>query len=558
MMLFRGLANRGYANKFAAIAAMLAVCGYASIAGHHVSTMRALVMVLAYMMAVTIDRASEAMSSLALAAIVICVALPGSTADIGFQLSFVSVIAIVLGMRRFAAWFARRKRLGRLPGEAASRGWTFAEFAVGYLAVSFWAMVGTAPLTAFHFNQFAIVGLVANAAVVPIMVFGATVSGLLAAALSFFSEPAARPVLLIGAKALALGNWLAAWFVRWPLAWERIFTPTIVELAIIYALLIIWLLAPLAIVPPRRASHPAETSSDHDHARFGWRVWCAAALVLALIVDAASWTYDRFLNPDLRVTFLSVGEGDGAVVRFPGSRVMVIDAGGSYGGFDAGERIVAPYLWSQKIMHVDYIVLSHPDLDHFGGLGFIAMNFGPQAFWTNGVESADLSYGRFLEDIAQSKVPVVKVGRTAPIAEIGGVAISSLNGEEGAEASHNNSSMVLRFSFGDASILFTGDIESAGERALIATRPDLHSTVLKVPHHGSATSSTPAFIAAVRPEAAVISDGYLNHFHFPSPVVLGRYRDAGVRVLRTDNDGAVMVDATRRGITIRAQRDRTR
>ena len=118
--------------------------------------------------------------------------------------------------------------------------------------------------------------------------------------------------------------------------------------------------------------------------------------------------------------------------------------------------------------------------------------------------------------------------------------------------------MVLRFSFGDASILFTGDIESAGERALIATRPDLHSTVLKVPHHGSATSSTPAFIAAVRPEAAVISDGYLNHFHFPSPVVLGRYRDAGVRVLRTDNDGAVMVDATRRGITIRAQRDRTR
>ncbi len=120
MMLLPELANRGYANKVAALAAMLAVCAYASIAGHHVSTVRALVMVLAYMLAVMIDRPREAMASLALAAIVICVALPGSTADIGFQLSFASVIAIVLGMRRFAAWFARRKRLGCLRGEPPS------------------------------------------------------------------------------------------------------------------------------------------------------------------------------------------------------------------------------------------------------------------------------------------------------------------------------------------------------------------------------------------------------------------------------------------------------
>jgi len=432
------------------------------------------------------------------------------------------------------------------------------EVAIGYFAVSFWAMVGTAPLTAFHFNQFAIVGLVANAVVVPIMALGATVSGLVAGGLSFFSDPVARAVLLLGANALALGNWLAAWFVEWPLAWERIFTPTIVELAIVYALLMIWLLAPLAVVPDPKVSQAGEVRAEANDARvlarFGWRAWCAAALAIALTIDAAVWTYDRFLNPDLRVTFLSVGEGDGAVVRFPGSRVMIIDGGGSYGGFDAGERIVAPYLWSQKIMHVDYIALSHPDLDHFGGLNFIAMNFGPRAFWTSGVESLDLSYGRFMDDIARAKVPIVKVGRIAPISEIGGVTITSLNGEVGAEATHNNSSMVLRFSFGPASILFTGDIESAGERALLDARRDLRSTVLKVPHHGSATSSTSAFIAAVRPKAAVISDGYLNHFHFPSPAVLNRYVEAGVRVLRTDLDGAVVVDATPDRMAIQTRR----
>jgi competence protein ComEC len=515
---------------------------------------RALVMVLAYMLAVMIDRPREAMASLALAAIVICVALPGSTADIGFQLSFASVIAIVLGMRRFAAWFARRKRLGRLRGEPPSPKWRLLEAPAGYLAVSFWAMAGTAPLTAFHFNQFAIVGIVANAVVVPIMAFGATITGLLAAAISFFSESSARPILLFGASALAVGNWLAASFVDWPLAWFRIFTPTILELTIAYAFLMLWLLAPLAVAAIPKGGDIAGDRANLP--RFNWRARCAIALTMILTIDAGCWTYDRFFNPDLRVTFLSVGEGDGAVVRFPGSRVMVIDAGGSYGGFDAGERIVAPYLWSQKIMHVDYLALSHPDLDHFGGLDFIAMSFAPRTFWTTGVLSLDVSYARFMDDLARAKIPIVQVSETAPLASIGGVGIVSLNGKPDLARTHNNSSMVLRLIFGNASILFTGDIESAGERALLASGGDLRATILKVPHHGSATSSTALFIAAVHPAAAVISDGYLNNFHFPSPAVVERYLAAGSILMRTDLDGAVMVDATPTRMTVRTFRGR--
>ncbi|MGP0083983.1 MAG: DNA internalization-related competence protein ComEC/Rec2 [Steroidobacteraceae bacterium] len=561
MMLLPGLANRGYANKVAALAAMLAVCGYASIAGHHVSTIRALVMVLAYMLAVAIDRSREAIASLALAAIVICVALPGSTADMGFQLSFASVIAIMLGMRRFAAWFARRKRIGMLPGEPSSPRWRFLEAPTGYLAVSFWAMVGTAPLTAYHFNQFAVVGLVANAVVVPIMAFGATISGLVAAALSFLSEPAARPILLFGGHALAAGNWLAAWFVDWPLAWFRIFTPTILELAIAYGLLMIWLLAPLAAAITGKRWRDDRTREDvaNDPAAkpgFGWHARCAIALAIVLIVDAGCWTYDRFFNPDLRVTFLSVGEGDSAVVRFPGSRAMVIDGGSSFGGFDAGERIVAAYLWSQKIMHVDYLALSHPDLDHFGGLDFIAMNFAPRAFWTTGVLSLDVSYAQFMDDLSRAKIPIEQVRETAPVASIGGVAIVSLNGKPDLARTHNNSSMVLRLIFGNASILFSGDIESAGERALLASGGDLRATILKVPHHGSATSSTASFIAAVHPAVVVISDGYLNNFHFPSPAVVERYLEAGSILMRTDLDGAVMVDATPARVTVQTFRDR--
>jgi competence protein ComEC len=133
-------------------------------------------MVLSYALAILFDRAREVTASLALAALVICLALPGSTADIGFQLSFASVLVIVLGMRRYTAWWRWRFGSPHAPRtDAKSYAKVAAEWITGFVAVSFWALLGTAPLTAYHFNQFSIVGLVANAVVVPIMGFGAVV-----------------------------------------------------------------------------------------------------------------------------------------------------------------------------------------------------------------------------------------------------------------------------------------------------------------------------------------------------------------------------------------------
>ncbi|MGH7813912.1 MAG: DNA internalization-related competence protein ComEC/Rec2 [Candidatus Binataceae bacterium] len=547
MMLMPGLANRGYGNKAAAIAASIAACAYAAIAGHHVSTERALVMVLAYTFAIAIDRAREALAAMALAAIVICLAMPGSTADIGFQLSFASVIAIALGMRRFTAYFAWRKRWRGLPAKKTRLRWTLAEVPAGFVAVSFWAMIGTAPLTAFHFNQLAIVGVVANAVVVPIMGFGATICGLAAAASSFISNPAARAILSLGGTCIATANSLAEYFLHWPMAWMRTFTPTPIELVLVYGLLLVWLTAPLAatrhpvMLKPLARDVRKWDAAAADRALPGWRTLCAGALGVLLAADAAMWMQDRYFNPDLRVTFLSVGEGDAAVIRFPGSRVMLIDAGAAYPGFDSGERIVAPYLWSQKIMRVDFLVLSHPDADHFGGFKFIAGNFHPRSFWTTGERSPDESYAALMEALARDGVPVLRLNGDLPMNEIGGVAIASLN-HPAPGASNNNGSLVMRLDFGRESYLFTGDIEAPAEHAMIAQGADLRAAVLKVPHHGSATSSTAAFIATVHPALAIISDGWLNRFHFPAPGVLDRYRAAGTELMRTDLDGAVTVD----------------
>jgi competence protein ComEC len=542
----------GYANKLAAAASALAATAYAAIAGGHVSTIRALIMVLAYAIAMLIDRSRELLSSLALAALIICFALPGSTADIGFQLSFASVVVILVGMRRFTSWWRSRVRIST-GGAGEPLRHVIAEAVAGYVAVSFWALVGTAPLTAFHFNQFSLVGLIANAVVVPIMGFGAVICGLAAAALSFVSPTGARPILLLAGSLAGAGNWLAGWFEGWPLAWTRSFTPTIIEIAIAYGSISLWCARPLATALIRAASKRELRLREYNR----WRSVAAAVLVVALVLDAGWWTFQRFFYPDLRVTFLAVGEGDAAVVRFPGGHVMLIDGGGSFGGtFDPGERIVAPFLWANKIMHVDYVAVSHPDRDHFGGLIFLVRNFRPTEFWTSGSGSPDDSYQSLLETVRQAHANSVVCGTASPPRMIGGVAVRCLwPASNSDETKENNQSMVLRLTYRGAAILFTGDIEAKGERELIATGADLRAAILKVPHHGSKTSSSAELLAAVHPQVAVISLGYHNRFHFPASAVVERYRKAGARVLMTGESGQVRAEVGRRGTEIETYRD---
>ncbi|HZO83188.1 MAG TPA: ComEC/Rec2 family competence protein [Candidatus Binataceae bacterium] len=559
MSLVSSLCALGYANKLAAACAALAVMAYAAIAGHHVSTTRALVMVLAYTLAVVTDRAREVMASLALAAIVICLAMPGSSGDIGFQLSFVSVIAIVLGMRRFTAWWRLRLERRDVIAGPPSRAMRMAAVVGGYVAVSFWALLGVAPLTAYHFNQFSAVGVVANAVVVPVMALGGVVCGLAGCLVGLVAPTLGVPVLRMAGWALWLGTALAGWFVEWPAAYFRTFTPTLLEIAIAYGWLLLWLSRPFvwpegAAAPAGQPRPAAVGSAVRLCPPARWRIAALALLAVATAADAGWWSGARWFDQGLRVTFLSVGEGDAAVVRFGGGRVMLIDAGGAWpDGFDFGERVVARYLWTKKIMHVDYLVVSHPDLDHFGGMAFVARNFSPAEFWTSGAISTDAAYRALMAQIAAEDIPVRIVNSAMPPVRIAGATVRCLNPQPGEVASSNNLSMVLRIAQRGRSVMFTGDLEAEGERTLLAHVPEseLASTVLKAPHHGSRTSSSAPFVEAVHPRVTVVSLGYRNRFHFPAPEVVERYRESGALVLRTDMDGAVSIEFAPDSIGVR-------
>jgi competence protein ComEC len=504
--------------KLAGALSIIPVLLYAGIAGSNVATVRAVLMIAVFVAAMVVDRERHLIVSLAAAAIVILLTSPGSSVDISFQLSFVAVLGLVLAMERFWPWWRKweEAHLLRLRGWRGRLGRSAAVYAV----VSLSALAATTPLTALHFNQVSFVAVLANALVVPLLGSLAVALGLLGALLFLVSETLAWLCLRLAGPVVQLGLWLVQFFAAWPYAAVRVVTPTLLEVAVIYAVL-------LAFV---RLSGRAR------------RVFLIIPAAIAL-ADGTWWYVNRYYHREMRLTFLSVGLGDAAVVELPGAEVMVIDGGGLGGeAFDVGERIVAPFLWSRKIAHVDYIVLSHPDRDHYGGLAFVAAQFSPREFWSNGASSDSEGFARLERRLRDGGVSRQVLLRGA-VRRIGSVEVhvhSPSSQRDGLR--DNDQSLVLSLGFGGTHVLFTGDIEAPGEEDLVASSDgQLASAVLKVPHHGSQTSSSARFLDAVAPQFAIVSAGFENRFGFPHPEVLRRYDARDCTLARTDLDGAVTV-----------------
>ena len=507
--------------KLAVALSVAPVLAYAAIAGGNVATVRAVIMVLVFLGAVLVDRERDLLVSLATAAVLILLSAPGSTADISFQLSFAAVLGLTIGLERFWPWWQawEERRLLRLRG-GRMRLWRMVALSA---AVTVSALAATMPLTAYHFNQLSLVAPLANAVVVPILGSAAVGLGLLAALLWPLSAGAASVLTWTAGWCVALGVRLVEGLAALPAAAVRVVTPTGLELALVYGTL----LGAVRLRGRRRSA-------------------TLAVLAALAVADGTAWWWDRYHRADLRITFLSVGHGDSAVIEFPGSAVMVLDGGGSGdGSFDPGVRVIAPFLWSRKIARVDHLVLSHPQADHFGGLGFLATQFAPHEFWSNGAQPEATRYRAFLHDVTRAGLQQYRL-RRGDHRRIGPVEIDTLWPDSvlpdagPSVANINDQSLVLRFTYAGTRVLFAGDIGTRPEKALVTCCGDaLRADVLKVPHHGSDTSSTPAFLDAVAPRTAVVSSGTQDRFHLPRPAVLARYAARRCRVWRTERDGAV-------------------
>jgi competence protein ComEC len=265
--------------------------------------------------------------------------------------------------------------------------------------------------------------------------------------------------------------------------------------------------------------------------------------LLAIFVSLQVYGYYAvFQGQELAVIFLDVGQGDAAIVRFPQGKVMVIDGGGSPdGSFDPGERIVAPYLWKMKNKAIDFLVSTHHHPDHLQGLLFLLDNFKIGEVWHNGERAEDDSLAERFLSAAGERLQRMGQGRV-PL-KVNGVQVEFLHPPLGRQEASifwgNDASLVLRLTFGEVSFLFCGDVEAAAEEEIRRANPNLQSTVIKVPHHGSKTSSTPEFVESVRPKYAVFTVKAGGRHRLPHPIVFKRYEDMGVKTFLSDRDGAV-------------------
>lgn len=527
----------------AAVLGAVAVVAYAAVCGGGVSVWRSEMMALAAMAALWRGRPGDDLRALGGSAIVLALAMPGVGEEAGFQLSYLAVTALVMDARRRRA--ARREAAA--PG-AAVRGDEPASWSgqglhllleAARLTLVCWVV--TSPVVAHHFQRISLVAPLANLLAAP-LVSAIVVSGIGGLVLLPVTPAGGDLAVRFGSFLSDLVVKVSVWCAALPMAATT--TPAL-GAALTTAMTGFAL---VLLLPPWR-----------------WKRRAAVALfgVAALLVVQA--THDRWRSDRLDVWFASVGQGDAAIVRMPGGKVWVIDEGPP----GRGRMVVAPLLRRAWIGRVDVMVASHVQSDHAGALAEILEDFDVGEVWLPD-GPCDVDAGRaIVRAAAERGVPVRRVSRAGvaggggspaaaepqaetpagsePVADAQGHEVPA-DAEPGVEVlwpppnaaacNDNDQSLVMAVAFAGRRVLFTGDIEAAAE-ARVSVDADVSADVLKVPHHGSRTSSTEGFLASVAPGLAVASLGLDNQFRFPAPDVVARYAAHSIRLLRTDRHGAV-------------------
>jgi competence protein ComEC len=379
--------------------------------------------------------------------------------------------------------------------------------------VSAAAQLAVLPIGLAHFNQLSTIGVLANLAVVPlagvVTVLGlfAVVAGFASATLSGWLFAAAWPVLLSLRGVVAVVAAVPGAVVHGPAPGPTAITCYVAALALG---LMAWRLRATRPRPARRL----------------------AVVTVALAVAsglATLWPALRPADGRLRLTVLDVGQGDAIVVEGPDRQTLLVDAGtgGPY-RLDTGERVVAPFLWNRGVFRLAAAVVTHADADHAGGMAAVRERFTVRERWEGAVGSGSLHLGAAM---------------VTPLAT--------------AAAGRNDAARVLRVDFGLFSVLLASDLETRGEHALTTAGAPLGAIALKVPHHGSRTSSGEVLLAAVRPSVAVVSVGRRNPYGHPDAGVLARLAAVGADVYRTDRDGAILLDTDGRALTVTRWASRT-
>jgi len=502
--------------RWAAPPALALAIAYTLVTGAQIATLRSLVVIAIMLIAQFLDRPIRLVDALGLAMLGLLAWHPSDLNDPSFQLSFAAALALALRPRRVE---------GLTPGNRSLR-WLREG-----VATSAWVSLVTAPITALHFHQIQPGGVIGNLILTPLLELVALPLGLAGLVLGAVWPAAGALAIRIAAATVGFVDVLAGWFARIaPVG--QIAVGSIIAMIVLVGLALILL------------ARTTRTKTD--------------ALVWAAL--CATWLCARMPPPPgaLRVTFLDVGQGDGAIIELPNGAAWIVDAGGLASRHDlasasAPGKAVTRTLEAYGHAAIELAIISHPHPDHY--LGLAALTAPIEEMWSPAGAPAPPDTPK-----RQPTLPSFATLATAPLHH---PALGLVREEAGVEVwvwgprfrendqlpereeidpvrTVNDNSLVIELRFAGRSILFAGDAEAEGEAAVVAAGLG-HVDVVKVGHHGSPTSSSEVFAPATHPGTAVITRGVANTFGFPSPAVMARWRAVGAEVERTDTSGAITV-----------------
>ena len=536
MFCYFGFSRLRFPQKVVCLLTIAAVLIYACLIGFRPSVFRASLMAILFLFATVIDRDADLFNLLGFAALVLLLLNPLQVWDVGFQLSFVAVASIVYFVPKMEKPL---RRLWENENDSPSQGsisvlTRFRNATVKWLILSYLvtlaAQIGTTPLIAYHFFRAYPLGFIVGPFAVGLVSLIVAV-GMASICVGFIWLPLAKLLALLNHAIISIFLWLIGIFGQ---TWGIVkLTPPTFGLFVLYIAFFFGI----------------------THWRYVYRHWRVASLIGLSIV--AIWIWDAAFHEKgrlLEVVTLDVGQGDAAFVRFPDNRTLLIDGGiqrtyyddkkQRQVDYDVGKRVIEPYLDFRGIRRLDMVVLTHPDLDHGGGLGHILRNF--EVGRVLGISDMPLdsqTHQQLHAIVKANDIPyafpyagTIELTPTATLNLLHPIDAASTNL---LDQDKNDDSLVMKLTYREVDILFTGDIGKKAEARLIASGQDLRSEILKVPHHGSSTSSSVQFIEAVQPRYAIFSLGQSSQYQFPHSDVVARYQARGCVQLRTDKAAAI-------------------
>lgn len=471
------------------------------------SVTRACIMAVLTLFSGIVYRKSDVYTNISVAALITLIFNPYSLLDLGFQLSYGGTIGIIIFIKRIQEKKSNSKVINYIKQMEL---------------VSIYANIIIIPIMMYHFNTVSLTFIISNIMASPILGI-IVITGFLFIITSITVKPLTRLIAIFIKPILSILIKISQICSKLPFSNILVVTPYMFNVISYYAIILYCI-----------------KSKKNNKCK----------IIICLLIVLILINFIIYIFPQkLRIFFIDVGQGDSTLIITPDKKTVLIDGGGS-DSFDVGEKVLLPYLLDRRILKIDYVLISHFDTDHCGGILTIMEKVKVKNIIISEQAEHSENYERFKKLMIHKKIRLIEVkkGDKIKIGRYSEFKILFPTSRLLSENPLNNNSIVAQFNYNNFKMLFTGDIEKLAEQQILKTeKAEIRADILKVAHHGSKTSSIPEFIKAVRPKIALIGVGKNNTFGHPNQQTIKNLENIKCRIYRTDLQGEIIIKIDQKG-----------